>query len=503
MKFKIRILMLVFLAILTISSADKPYHLVILHYNDFHGAILPQKVNADGKTMYKGGSSYIAGYIEKIRKEEENVLFLIAGDEFRGSPICDITKGKAMIELLNITKPDAFVLGNHEFDYSSDQLKDCIKMAQFPIVDANIEMTGFSSKNFNPYVIDDIHGVKVGIIGITTQYLESLTTTDKLKGVKVKEDLPSISEAYAKLKGKADIFIVLTHEDLRAIRDYAKSANYLDLIVAGHDHQVLNPPETLGNTMISEAGSKGAYIGRIDIYYDRDTHKIIDKKGTLIEVNSDTMQEEPKVKAKVDELKKILDKKFFEEIGYLDVSWSNPKKNVEFEAGNFEADVLRDYAKSEVAIVNSGSVRKAKAPGPITIYDMWEIFPFDDEAYLYKLDGKTIKQILEHNCTMKADILQFSGLRYTFDPLMPEGKRVQTVHIGTNSLEPDKIYDVCIVDYVANLPDQYLGIDTKNLEHKNLGAFGKKEMIEYIQQHHRIKTGIEGRIVDLSQKNKK
>ena len=108
--------------------------LTILHSNDMHGDFLAKEV--DDKLL--GGVSMLSGYINKVRNEEKNVLYAIAGDMFRGSVIDSEYKGLSTIEIMNMLAPDVVTLGNHEVDYGIGHLLFIEKCARFPIINANL-----------------------------------------------------------------------------------------------------------------------------------------------------------------------------------------------------------------------------------------------------------------------------------------------------------------------------------------------------------------------------
>ena len=110
--------------------------LTILHSNDMHGDFLPQMV--DGKRT--GGLAMLSDYINNVRKEEDNVLYVIAGDMFRGSIIDSEYMGLSTIDLVNLLQPDVATIGNHEVDYGLAHLLFLEKCAKFPIINADIEL---------------------------------------------------------------------------------------------------------------------------------------------------------------------------------------------------------------------------------------------------------------------------------------------------------------------------------------------------------------------------
>ena len=108
--------------------------LVLLHSNDMHGDFLAEQKDA----YQEGGIPLLSGFIKKVRDEEKNVLFAIAGDMFRGSVIDSEYKGFSTIELMNFLSPDVVTLGNHEVDYGLAHLLFLERCAKFPIINANM-----------------------------------------------------------------------------------------------------------------------------------------------------------------------------------------------------------------------------------------------------------------------------------------------------------------------------------------------------------------------------
>jgi 5'-nucleotidase len=120
----------------------------ILHSNDMHGDFLAEMRGEEGRLI--GGLSLLSGYINQVRSEEKNVIYCIAGDMVQGSLIDAEYKGISTIELMNYLAPDVATLGNHEFDYGLPHLLFLEKMANFPIVNANLYITQYNKRLFQP-----------------------------------------------------------------------------------------------------------------------------------------------------------------------------------------------------------------------------------------------------------------------------------------------------------------------------------------------------------------
>jgi 2',3'-cyclic-nucleotide 2'-phosphodiesterase (5'-nucleotidase family) len=134
--------------------------ILILHWNDFHSQNIPMRSICADTPCYVGGTASLLGLINKFRKEQKNVLVLNAGDDFQGTPVSSLTKGRSQIELMNIINPDAMTLGNHEFDYGRESLEENLKIAKFEIVCANLWDKRKGKLFVKPYIIKKIGRAK-------------------------------------------------------------------------------------------------------------------------------------------------------------------------------------------------------------------------------------------------------------------------------------------------------------------------------------------------------
>lgn len=155
--------------------------LTILHSNDLHGDFFADRV--DEKLV--GGVSMLSGYVSKVRREEKNVIYAIAGDMFRGSIIDSEYHGISTIEIMNMISPDIVTIGNHETDYGVGQLLFLEKCAKFPIVNANLHIKTNNARLFKPCHIFNMDGMKILFIGILTNEVISQTKNDGMIGIRI------------------------------------------------------------------------------------------------------------------------------------------------------------------------------------------------------------------------------------------------------------------------------------------------------------------------------
>jgi Na+/melibiose symporter-like transporter len=171
--------------------------ITILHSNDLHGDFLAEQV--DEKLV--GGVSMLSGYIEKVRAEQPNTIYAIAGDMFRGSVIDSEYKGLSTIEIMNALAPDVVTIGNHEVDYGIAHLLFIEKCARFPIINANLYIKNTPTRLFTPYKILRVDGMNILFIGI-------IMTFDNIFGVIFQPTFGKLSDNTHSRFGKRRPYVI-------------------------------------------------------------------------------------------------------------------------------------------------------------------------------------------------------------------------------------------------------------------------------------------------------
>jgi 2',3'-cyclic-nucleotide 2'-phosphodiesterase (5'-nucleotidase family) len=263
----------------------------ILHINDFHGFAEPYKPLGSDKML--GGIYYLSEVENRLRSEKPSLL-LSAGDMIQGNNWANLFGGKSVIELMNAMRFDAMVVGNHEFDFGQEVLRQRISEANFPFLGANIE--GFDI--LKPYVIKEIAGIKIAIIGIVTEDTPVSTHPRNVAGLKFLLHKDTVVKYINELKGKVDIIIVLSHIGHHADRVLAEKVKGIDVIVGGHSHTKIEKPILIGETIIVQAWEHGKALGVLDLTI-RDG-KITRFEGHLEEIKPESSKEDISIKTIVD-----------------------------------------------------------------------------------------------------------------------------------------------------------------------------------------------------------
>lgn len=258
---------------------QKDIKLTILHTNDVHSHIDPFPKNHH-EYPDLGGFARRAALIKQIRREQDHILLLDAGDIFQGTPYFNFYKGRLELELMSQMGYDAATLGNHEFDNGLDELANQLQHAQFPFISSNYNFSNTVMNGLTkPYHIITKGSIKVGLLGIGID-LDGLASPANFKGMVFQDALTTAEQTAQHLKEteKCDYIICLSHLGYRyktaKVSDQvlAQNTKHIDLIIGGHTHTYLPEPEKVINkhgqqVLINQVGWGGAYLGRIDIVF--------------------------------------------------------------------------------------------------------------------------------------------------------------------------------------------------------------------------------------------
>jgi 5'-nucleotidase len=257
-------LLLILLGWLAAYGFAQSKHITIIHTNDVHSQVEPNKNNV-------GGMVRMATYINQVRAAEENVLLLSAGDMFQGTPYYNLFFGTVEIEMMNAMGYDFACLGNHEFDNGIDSLVKRLQEAKFEIITANYDVSQTALRQFvKPYAIVEKGGFKIGIVGVGTD-LSPVSFNKNWAGIIINDPVETVNAIAKQLKEQhCDLIICLSHIGYEEDIVLAENSRNIDLIIGGHSHTFLEKPDVRKNldgkeVPITQTGGNGKYVGRVDI----------------------------------------------------------------------------------------------------------------------------------------------------------------------------------------------------------------------------------------------
>jgi len=372
--------------------------LVLLHSNDMHGDFLAE--NVDSKLV--GGVSMLSSYITKARAEEDNVLYCVAGDMFRGSVIDSEYQGVSTVEIMNMLAPDVVTIGNHETDYGLAHLLFIEKCAKFSIINANLHIKMNGARLFSPYKIIEIDGMKILFIGILTEEIMSSTKTEGVVGTLV--DCEEAAKAVGKICNTfnsvdIDFTVLLTHIGIEQDRILASKLDPswgVDVIIGGHSHTFMDAPEKVNDVLIVQAGTGTDQIGRFDILVDTDNNCVSSYNWKTIPINEQTCGKDPKMEELINKLKNETDLKYGRVIRRLKRSLEHEDRYRQTELGSLFADIFKDRLHVDIAMLGSGSIRSDSLGPVITLEDIMTAFPYPDSIYHLTVSGNQLRRMLSY-----------------------------------------------------------------------------------------------------------
>ena len=450
------------------------------------------------------GCASMKALVDDTKAEHEYVTLVDLGDYIQGGTLGSITLGSNIIDLMNQAGYDIATVGNHEFDYTTERLGELLKKMEFEVVLCNVSYSGKNESIFKDtpaYVIKNYGGTKVAYIGILTpgvttsstpayfmeddEYVYDFYNSDD--GKRLAEQVQrTVDEAR---KAGAQYVIALSH--LGSMNEMAPNdaitlihnTRGIDAVLDGHSHSVIigdRYPNADGeDVLLSSVGTKMENVGEL----------IIGKDGTLDSLLiAEYNREDPEMKAAIEqadaEIEAVLNEKYGElpfDLTIADEDGIRLVRTRETTAGNFCADAVRYLMDTDIAVLNGGGIRHELSAGDVTMRNLLDIFPWEEELSSCKATGQQILDLLEYTSKNTQAItafdgaaagefggfLQVSGLRYTIDTSIESGvitdengmlagfegeRRVKDVEVLQNGeyvpIDPDGEYTVASTTYV-------------------------------------------------------
>ncbi len=473
--------------------------LTFLHINDVY-EIAPVKG--------QGGFGPLMTLLRQERQRDGQAITTVGGDFLSPSLLSGTTQGEQMIALFNAIKVDAVTFGNHEFDFGIEPLKKRMAEAAFPWIGTNVASAdGSAFSTTVPHWTKTVGDIKIGFLGLITPESARLSS-----GGPSLSFAPVQASATAAIKAlKADgatVIVALTHLTIEEDRELANAVKGIDLILGGHDHDPISFYE--GSTLILKAGHDAQYLGVVKLLVSTKTTDKGPATTTLPTewrfVSTAGVAPDPMVEQVVGGYTKKLDDDLAAVIATTTTDLDSRKDSVrtrEATMGNLIADALRSALKADVAITNGGGIR-ADALRPagtaLTRKDFFAELPFGNVGVLVEMSGADLFASLEHGVSKVEDkagrFPQVSGLTMAYDPKAPAGKRVQSVAVAGQPLDPKAVYRVATNDYLLKGGDGYDAFPRAKVLVDASGAVLLATIVmNYAEAQKTLAIGIEGRVV--------
>jgi len=507
--------------------------IVVMHTNDVHGGIGQRKATFMSREFPPslGGGASQASIIEvERRRAQENgwgFLLIDDGDIFQGTPVGTKTKGRAVIDYMNRIGYDLLTVGNHDFDMGVDNLRELAKMAKFPFLGANVvdANTGKILSFLKPYLIKDVGGIRLGIIGLCTTETQQMSFPGNIKGVKFLPAAPVMERYIREVKAKgADLVVGSVHlgipwgvkdayqrmmeREKRGERrtwminamELAHQVPGIDILFCGHIHVGYRHPweEPSHHTILFQTYAYGSSLGEITLLVDPRTktlagYELPTKDGELLTPFSDEFWPNPQIARRIGDEVIQVEKGMKKPIGYtkVNITRGDASNNL---MGFVVVDAMRERMGGDFAFINLGGIRREISAGPITTKDIFEVLPFGNQAVIIKMDGRFLKKILEIRVSDDHHGLITSGGEIVYNHNRPDMDRITRFKIGGKTLGPDKIYNVVTTDFIAQ-GNIGLNILTTIPQDKIYysGVPVRLMVLEYVKNHSPLSPQVDGR----------
>jgi 2',3'-cyclic-nucleotide 2'-phosphodiesterase/3'-nucleotidase len=388
----------------------------ILHTTDIHGHILPTS-DYNG-TQDVGGFARCMSQIRRWRKQNRNSVLIDVGDVYQGTDVSLRNKGELMIDLFNHFKYDAWVIGNHEFDWGIDVFRAAVARSTMPVLAANTTVEGAQARHatdandlrVQPFIVKEFDGIKVAIIGVTTPGMPFWFRPEFTRGIDFQYPVEAVRRAMAQAKAEGASAIVLAgHMGLKPRTggdDFANTVIALTnefpetaIFIAGHTHQPI-PSRLTNNVLLTQADHFGIYAGRADLIFDRATKKLVHRQAQC-ELMDARIRPDHIVLSRAKSQLADSEAALAEPIGTLAETLharGRPGEPSEIERliGAAVIDTLQDrqVAVDGVfhGVFDEGGVLSA---GAITVNDIWGVIPYENYLVTAELNPDEIKAIME------------------------------------------------------------------------------------------------------------
>jgi 5'-nucleotidase/UDP-sugar diphosphatase len=398
--------------------------ITFLHTSDWHARILPffeslniidQGLGLQQGAAPFGGVSRMKTIIDEQRRFSTRSIFLDSGDCFQGAPIFNAYSGAAEYSTMSAMGMDVQVIGNHEFDRGGVSWANVAKAnASYPLLAANYQLTDTSPLQgiAQPYQIINIDGFKVGVIGMANKSsITSIFDQGNSLGIIPVGDV-GVAQFYADfLRPQVNLIVAVSHMGLEDDILIAKEVRGLDLIFGGHNHIVVRPPLQIDSevepgrkVLITHSGAFMKYVGRLDVVVrqtpnDPNDWEVISNSFQLFPIDTRT----PEDPLMLDVLRPYVfglqqTVELTQPVAYAPQEISRfALSGGDSPLGNIVASAMLSpvQVRAQFALTNSQGIRAQIAPGPVTIEQLFNIFPFDNLVTTMTLSGREVQEMLD------------------------------------------------------------------------------------------------------------
>ena len=474
------------------------------------------------------GEPNIARYQAVIQEQLgdcDDVFFMGSGDELGSSLVSFFTEGEHKVDFMNDMDLSLVGVGNHDFDYGIESALDKFERSEFPWVASNLKTPeGDQLPNTEEYVIREVNGIRIGVFNVVLDGFHEITD---YPDDWIQEDPVVRSEEMTELlreDGNCDVVVLASHVPHERHFEIAETVDGLDAIFGSHSHMTFDDAEVHEGTVISETGYAYFHVGVMTLdasgdLVDWQRIDLIDDEGEPIDIEPD-----PEFLERLEAQLAEVDEEVSQPVGEttLELSASGAVNYArESTMGNLITNAMLDfYEEADVAFQNAGGIRTndTYGPGELTLQDILEINPFDNEILLFEATGEQIRSALGEiglfdveDEGSRIDHLageapfgaqqgqQVAGIQYEWRG--HEQPEVLQVFVNGEPLEDDETYTVATTDFIKDIASGYEAfhqIPDEDIIAESGTQYGPA-VAEYISDRGEVTPALENRILRVDE----
>jgi len=475
------------------QTSNQRVQITVLGTTDLHGNLDP--IDYYTNKPDNRGLAKVATLIKRIRREQPNVVLIDSGDTIQGSPLESFHAKKnnqpidPMMLAMNSLNYDAMAVGNHEYNFGLTVLEKARKEAKFPWLSANTYEIATKKPHYKPYLVKEVSGVRIGILGLTTPGIPNWDNAANYAGLEFHEPLVEAKKWVPILRDqeKVDLVVIAMHmglgEDLRtgeANPDQvpeenqaiaiAKEVPGVDAIFMGHTHREV-PSLYINGVLLTQANYWGRHLARADFYLEKTgSGWRVSAKAARTIPTDDKVEPDP-------EIVKLVEPYDSETQAWLArVIGDSPEELTAKQARFRDTAILDliqrvqlDAGKADVSMVASFNSEARIAKGPVTVRDIAGLYVYENTLVVLEVTGQQLKAALEHSARYfrpyeagkspaelindKIPAYNFDiaeGVTYDLDITKPFGDRIQNLKFRGVAVKPDQKFRLATNNYRVN-----------------------------------------------------
>lgn len=444
----------------------------LLHTTDLHGHILPT-IDYDGRADL-GGMARCVTQIQRWRAENPNSLLIDVGDVYQGTEFALSDQGRMMIELFNLLRYDAWVVGNHEFDWGIEPFLRAVEQSAMPVLAANTFLEGKAAGDYGdarhpfakiqPFILRESAGIKIAVVGLTTPGMPFWFPPESIAGIEFQNPVEPVRRAIRRAKSLgADAVVLAGHMGLKERTggdDFANQVMALTsefpeaaVFIAGHTHQDI-PSRPTNNVLLSQADHFGIHVGRVDLLFDRNSKRLLHQEAQTVLMDN-RIPLDPVVlsraRSQLDRAAAVLAEPIGELADTLSVKTRPGEPSAV--ASLIAAAITETLAERGLTIdgVFHGLFDEERAfkKGPKTVDDIWTILPYENFLVTAELGPVELKVMMEE-VFQSRETRSLAGFRFS---VTGEGtnRRLTNLQLADGRpLDPSKRHRVALNTFDAS-----------------------------------------------------